>query len=729
MLRLVVAGALAFSIARLAASSDLVLTVPTYDKNHFILEAGRTTWRKNLFTLVSTNGATGAEYEVEQPFQNELWVAAPDGHAGWEGRGGNKAEQRCVGLLRTANTSAKVGLFNWLLNSDDDVVWYEDNVRELVNRLDANKPYYVTDGFLNDVWTGCSLENEPLAPLHSDGCVRAPATQPCFRSVLEDPAICRHQILKNHTPGTWASAMVQVGAYGNSGSIMSRALLHSVSEADFEACEQCNSTRFTCMYGADWRIGECFLAFAANGNGIGPTLPRIYSSNFRQFGHPAEDVLQLSNRVISGEHCDERCRMVLNNVVTSPVSTHDKTRDEYRSQVKALFDTYMRAKQILQAGKPSVPVAPAGQSSFSYRAASDPFLNGRDNATSLPFLPNFLECASSSNPLTSPVLERNYGPFSQGGAGFTVAGFRRREFAVLNASSLPFVDVAVGEPNEGVRNVPSAQSFKGFMRSINRQSPVFLAAFSRTNGKVNLDSSTYHAGFTPMAISWFGHAAHVGLADYVVFLGFDWKDCEAVRQYAPCIFHSDTLRAATHFWDAMNGWPANFRWIYSYLLLETGFDHVSLDVDGFLMMNPVPYLLKGKEVAGLSDRGYHGESPMEYCDIPNSPCVSTGFTYLRATPDVLRVVRNFTLHYNGGWEQATWNVYAIELLLLGKYDILPNNGSVTFANWGGTVQKQLENKQDFDLALLHLGGMGSNDGKEFVMRCAQVWLDERNLEP
>ena len=126
-----------------AAAVDIVLAVPTHDEKHFILDAGRVTWRKKLFTVVSTNGEK-AENEIEQSDRNEVWVAAPDGGVGWERKGGNKAEGRCVGLVRIVNTSASVGLYNWLLKSDDEVVWYEDNVRAFVNIISWTQIFHTT---------------------------------------------------------------------------------------------------------------------------------------------------------------------------------------------------------------------------------------------------------------------------------------------------------------------------------------------------------------------------------------------------------------------------------------------------------------------------------------------------------------------------------------------------------------------------------------------------------
>lgn len=350
---LLIAALSSLLAARAEGGSTLVLAVATHPKNHFVLDASRDTWRKDVFTIVSTSALNGAP-EHAMSFASradELWFAGPDGDGrhGWEGRGGNAAEQRCTGVMRIANASAPAG-YDWILHADDDVVWLLDNARATLATFDADAPYFVTDGFLNaEAWTGCAPKGDHAAPLRGlrDGvaCERAVPQQPCTRAVLSSPGVCGADVIRNSTPGTVISQGVEISAYGNSGYAVSRGLMRSISAEDFRACEACDTTRFECKYGADFRLGECYLAFGANGQGIGPTVPQADRRGV--FGHSLDDVLVHANRVAEGGACDEACLAVLTGVVSVHFSTRGKAPEEYREELRRFYETYERAKARL----------------------------------------------------------------------------------------------------------------------------------------------------------------------------------------------------------------------------------------------------------------------------------------------------------------------------------------------------------------------------------------------
>jgi hypothetical protein len=171
-------------------------------------------------------------------------------------------------------------------------------------------------------------------------------------------------------------------------------------------------------------------------------------------------------------------------------------------------------------------------------------------------------------------------------------------------------------------------------------------------------------------------------------------------------------------------------------VLRSGFDHISTDSDAFFLANPVPHLQAGRAVAGLSDTLNDGTFPMGYCNEPDSPCQSTGFTYFRATPAVRNMVREFSSSYGGGFEQAQWNPYAARLVRMGEFDALPRFGNFTFANWN-VMKESIANQESFTVAVMHMGGEqrgvspGSTfwmDIKEYLYRCLQLWLDDSNTE-
>ena len=232
-------------------------------------------------------------------------------------------------------------------------------------------------------------------------------------------------------------------------------------------------------------------------------------------------------------------------------------------------------------------------------------------------------------------------------------------------------------------------------------------------------------GFQPMLVSWMAHAHRVGVSKHVLFVGKRDVDCEAARVFAPCIVDTPSLGYPA----PVHEWAQNLRWIYTNLLLRSGFDHVSTDADAFLMQNPFPVLARGKDVAGLTDRLGDGTGGLGYCEEPDSPCQSTGFTFFRATPAVREVVQTFVNTLNGGFEQGLWNPYAIKLVRMGVYDRLPNVGPEAFSNWNALLPSVTQ-KQGTRPVVVHMGGEqgGANgfwmDVKEHIFRCAQLWLDE-----
>jgi hypothetical protein len=149
----------------------------------------------------------------------------------------------------------------------------------------------------------------------------------------------------------------------NATNVTCRGLLNSISEIDFAACEGCNSSAFTCYYGADIRLSECAWSFGSNGKGVGPTIPYPHAP-FRAFGHPFEDILGAATAVAErGEACDdERCRFALERAVSTHLSPHHLSEEEYTAQVAHFWDVYSRAKEVLRRRAGGAAVHPHGPS-------------------------------------------------------------------------------------------------------------------------------------------------------------------------------------------------------------------------------------------------------------------------------------------------------------------------------------------------------------------------------
>jgi hypothetical protein len=254
--------------------------------------------------------------------------------------------------VRFANQSID---FDWLLAGDDDTVFLMDNVLDLVRDLDPNDPYYLTDA-LQSNGLACTLREEASERGPSD-CIKTPPATPCTRAVLEDSSVCHTEHLV-HKEGHIDVAPGNVWGFGQSGMLVSRGLLLSISQADMTGCEFCNVTDFChgynerldvcngggCYGGGDVRLGECFWRFAGNRAGIGPTVPYSHK-DVKVFGHHMAGIVSHAEQVIRGEHCDESCHFVLDRVISTDI--HHASAEEYRRMTHAFSTTYARAKRLL----------------------------------------------------------------------------------------------------------------------------------------------------------------------------------------------------------------------------------------------------------------------------------------------------------------------------------------------------------------------------------------------
>ena len=209
--------------------------------------------------------------------------------------------------------------------------------------------------------TACIMDTA-VSELGQGGCVRTPPVVPCLRDVVLDGSVCFSNETQFPAQGAPADqpgdvqvygphSRVRPGGgvwgYGQSGVIVSRGLVHSISEEDFRACELCRNSSFECRGGGDTRLGECFFAFGANGRGVAPTLP-FSNLSLHVFGHDLGDILSTSRSVVDGHPCDARCRFVLESVLTT--SVHGATEAEYASLCSEFESLYPAAKRLLRLG-------------------------------------------------------------------------------------------------------------------------------------------------------------------------------------------------------------------------------------------------------------------------------------------------------------------------------------------------------------------------------------------
>ena len=352
----------------------LAVTIQTFSRNHHMVESGRNSWRHSITAVVCTNGTT--ERRLASPAENEVWWEAPDQpEIGWN----NPSENRYTAQIRFANMSAQ---FEWLLSGDDDTIWLIDNVIDMVRDLDPADLYYFTDA-LNDDGVACTLREE-ASERGPGNCVVSPPATPCYRSVVEDPSVCRSEKTKRVQGRAFEEPGGTIWGFGQVGFITSRGLVDSISTADITSCEFCNSTDFChqnvkechgsqCYGGGDVRLGNCFWYFAGNRKGIAPTVPYSHAG-VHVFGHAISDIIAHAERVIEGQHCDETCHFVLDRVLSTDI--HHASPEEYAHLTKRFSATYAHAKRLLHGEHASHIIAaeatPAAEAAAAGAAATQP---------------------------------------------------------------------------------------------------------------------------------------------------------------------------------------------------------------------------------------------------------------------------------------------------------------------------------------------------------------------
>ncbi|KAK9799721.1 hypothetical protein WJX73_004054 [Symbiochloris irregularis] len=153
---------------------DLLVVMPTTIDRLALVEAGRT-WRKGLQAYIvldrpleGANVSSSLLAGIDE--YQETYGHFGDIHNGriWSQPGDARA------ALTPFRANRTVGLDNytWILYGDDDTIWFPDNVLRLVNGLDHDTPYFLTDHIWFPEWKGRRDRN-----IHASR--RAPRCLPC----------------------------------------------------------------------------------------------------------------------------------------------------------------------------------------------------------------------------------------------------------------------------------------------------------------------------------------------------------------------------------------------------------------------------------------------------------------------------------------------------------------------------------------------------------------------
>ena len=139
----------------------MVTVLGTYHGRHALVREAGLTWRRNVASLIVTDGPY--ESSIEAPAgQNasglERWFQFPnDVNLVHGGRG---SDTKCVAALRIANATFPDA--SWFMYGDDDTQWFPGNAAGAVRGLNPNIPYILTDS--RDCFHACTFDPPTNAP-------------------------------------------------------------------------------------------------------------------------------------------------------------------------------------------------------------------------------------------------------------------------------------------------------------------------------------------------------------------------------------------------------------------------------------------------------------------------------------------------------------------------------------------------------------------------------------
>lgn len=511
---------------------------------------------------------------------------------------------------------------------------------------------------------------DPTVPLHlTDGfldgqwlaCEGVVSTQ-CVTSTFG--------LLGPFQPGTvYNTTHKDMWAYGNYGAIWSRGLFEAITPEQFDSCAYCNSTSFTCMFGYDVRLGECAWAF---GN-TAPTTP--FNRSHQVFGVPYETYVKHLRDAVS-DSCDAECEFLVHNAVSVTIPKnlfHDK--ELHRSTVLQIMEWRGAALKFLQIDK---------KSPFYYDSNDNPFdLKDRH----VGFIENYEKCLNGHT--TSDL----YGAF------------------------LPQTQ-KIEEKNKVFHTIRvEYDDFKPFFdNSALPHAHAILLAFNNENVHIT-------KGYFYLIDQWFKHLQRLQLDKYVVFAAPSEQECQLVLHMGPCILHDTAISDFRYDTRCEKCIPlaADFRWLYVNALLDAGKDIVILsDADAFFLKDPFPVFRESRDtVFGLSDRDYNFTSDLEYCQMEDATCISTGFVAFKS--DASNMVDEFVeiLYREGGWEQEKFNELFSQFE--GVEELPFYSISNAFANLQNVIDIVKDGQDAINLAVVHAGSIHGDD-KIKKMQCAQLWL-------
>lgn len=341
---------------------DLIVAIPI-NTERLRLVSGTRHWRRGVRTLFASNETVESCYHKHAAEHGEVFSVYPDDvplRSKWPG------DSRAALVPSLANLTFGVDSYKWLLYGDDDTVFFLENVLDMLEGLDHNMPYLLSDAlWFYDGETGEHFHPHPLAPrclpcnytdpggTPGEGYFEAPKGCPCTPELL-----CESDTLDLFSKPDCSVKQSRKGNFGvgrffnihgGSGAILSAGLMRAVNFQELELCVKSFEKR---ALGGDAMLFQCLwmLGYAATDPGYG-----FFRKGVQMFDPGPASLKDVTKLFDNWRHhtCDELCEEKLAHTLSLHIrGRKQKDFETVANIIKDLsgkFDTYAE-ERIIRSG-------------------------------------------------------------------------------------------------------------------------------------------------------------------------------------------------------------------------------------------------------------------------------------------------------------------------------------------------------------------------------------------
>ncbi|KAK9816820.1 hypothetical protein WJX72_005362 [[Myrmecia] bisecta] len=321
--------------------------MPVDDKHIALAKASRY-WRKGVRTLIAGNvEPSPAQVEEGRPF-NETWTWYPD-DAPLRSLYGGDTRAALVPFMAHRQLG---DTYKWLLYGDDDTVWFIDGMMRILENLDPDMPYFITDHMWWSSHPGrashpnreaprclpCNFDDSGLDKSRAP--FNAPKGCPCTPQLLCDTD---ERGIFNQYCDIPRAPIATFSMHGGAGGIMSIGLMRAVP---FDFMEKCIKSLYSTG-------GDAFISICLWQAGYASTDPgySFYHPEVQMFDPGPEDRMGVMMKLVRAldHRCDETCQHQLDKMITLHVRSRVfpllEDAAQFIKAVSALYDVYIDTKR------------------------------------------------------------------------------------------------------------------------------------------------------------------------------------------------------------------------------------------------------------------------------------------------------------------------------------------------------------------------------------------------